>query len=108
MSRHLSTLFRLLVALTAIAACKSSTADLGMTDSTFVQVMSELKVIADTPTLTDAVRAQRRDAVFRKLKVTATQIETLGPTLTAHPQHARRLWAAIDVKAEKLRTPVKK
>jgi hypothetical protein len=93
--------FALLILVT-LAACRSRTADLGMSDSAFVLVMSELKVVADAPKLTPAVRAQRRDAVLRKRGVTAAQLEKLTPALTAHPQHARRLWAAIDVKALKL------
>jgi hypothetical protein len=86
-----------------LSACRSRTADLGMSDSAFVTVMSELKVIADAPDLTPTVRQQRRDAVFRNRGVSAAQIEALGTELTAHPQHARQLWAAIDVKTEKLR-----
>jgi hypothetical protein len=94
----------LAVALTAIilTGCESRRADLGMSDSAFVTVMSELKVIADLPDLSPAVRAQRRDAVFRNRGVTAAQIEALGTELTAHPSHARQLWAAIDVKTEQL------
>ncbi len=72
-----------------------------MSDSAFVRVMTELKVAADAQNVTDAVRAQRRDAVFRKRGVTAMQLEALIPTLTAHPQHAKRLWAAIDQNALK-------
>jgi hypothetical protein len=93
--------FALLILLT-LSACRRRTADLGMSDSAFVLVMSELKAVADANNVTPAVRAQRRDAVLRKRGVTAAQLEKLTPELTAHPQHARRLWAAIDVKAMKL------
>jgi hypothetical protein len=91
-----------LLLLLALSACRSRTADLGMSDSAFVQVMGELKAVADANNLTPALRAQRRDAVLRKRGVTAAQLEKLTPELTAHPQHARRLWAAIDVKAIRL------
>lgn len=86
-------------ALLVVAGCRSRTADLGMSDSAFVQVMGELKAVADGPNATTDVRAQRRDAVLRKRGVTADQLENLSATLAAHPQHAKRLWAAIDAKA---------
>lgn len=89
----------LLLLVVALAGCRSRNADLGMSDSAFVQVMGELKFVADGPDVTDAVRAQRRDAVLRKRGVSAAQLEKLAGTLTAHPQHAKRLWAAIDLKA---------
>lgn len=91
----------LLLILVALAGCRSRKADLGMSDSAFVQVMSELKVVADYPNLTPAVRAQRREAVFRKRGVTADQIEKLDATLAAHPNHAKLLWQAIEQKAAK-------
>ena len=91
-----------LVLLVALAACRSKKADLGMSDSAFVQVMAELKVVADEPQIAAEVRAQRRDAVLRKRGVTAAQLESLTPALTAHARHARELWSAIDLKATKL------
>jgi hypothetical protein len=86
----------------ALIACRSKTADLGMSDSAFVLVMSELKAVADAPNVTNEVRAQRREAVLRKRSVTAAQLEKLTGELTAHPQHARRLWSAVEVKAMKM------
>lgn len=70
-----------------------------MSDSAFVEVMSELKTVADAPGLTPEVRAQRRDAVLRNRKTTAEKLESLTSELTAHPQHAKRLWSAIELKA---------
>jgi hypothetical protein len=103
-----TTLRILLLATVAIAGCRSKTADLGMSDSAFVLVMSELKVIADEgPTTDNAIKAQRRDAVMRKRGVSAKQLEALGATLTAHPNHAKKLWAAIDMKALALTQPAK-
>ncbi len=89
----------LVLALLSLAGCRSRSADLGMSDSAFVQVMGELKAVADVPTVTPEVRAQRRDAVLRKRGLTADQLEKLAATLGAHPQHAKRLWTAIDAKA---------
>lgn len=92
----------LLVAILALGACRSRKADLGMSDSAFVQVMAELKAVADDGKLTPEVRGQRRDAVMRKRGVSAAQIEGLATTLSAHPQHARDLWSAIDMKAMRM------
>jgi hypothetical protein len=91
----------MLLAVCVLAGCRSRKADLGMSDSAFVQVMSELKVVADYPSLTPAVRAQRRDGVLRKRGVTAAQLEKLDATLASHPNHAKVLWAAIEQKAMK-------
>lgn len=90
-----------LLSLIALTACRSRTADLGMSDSAFVLVMSELKVVADAPNVTNEVRAQRRDAILRKRAVTADQLEKLSTELTTHPQHAKRLWSAIEQKANR-------
>ena len=84
----------------ALTACRSRTADLGMSDSAFVQVMAELKHVADEPAVENDVRAQRRDAVLRKRGVSAARIENLAGELTAHPQHAKRLWAEIEKKTQ--------
>lgn len=96
----MSSLRRITVLLLVTAAgCRKANADLGMSDSAFVQVMGELKFVADAPNVTNDVRAQRRDAVLRKRGVAADQLEKLSSTLTSHPQHAKRLWSAIDMKA---------
>jgi outer membrane protein W len=89
----------LLLAFLSLAGCRSRTADLGMSDSAFVLVMSELKVVADESELSNEVKAQRRDAIMRKRGVSAKQLEGLAATLTAHPNHAKKLWAAIDMKS---------
>ncbi len=91
-----------LLCLLSLSACRSRTANLGMSDSAFVQVMGELKAVADAPNVTEPLRAQRREAVLRKRAVTASQLETLTGELTAHPAHARRLWSAIEFKAQKI------
>ena len=78
-----------LFCLLCLSACRSRTADLGMSDSAFVQVMGELKAVADAPNVTGPLRAQRREAVLRKRAVTAAQLEKTSTELTAHPAHAR-------------------
>ncbi len=87
--------------LVLIAGCRSRKADLGMSDSAFVQIMGDLKIVADVPDISDAVRAQRREAVLRKYSVTAAQIEKLDATLASHPNHAKLLWSAIETRAVK-------
>jgi hypothetical protein len=102
-AHHMPNALRIaLVCLIGLSACRSRTADLGMSDSAFVQVMGELKAVADAPNVSGTLRAQRRDAVLRKRAVTAAQLEKTAGELTAHPAHARRLWSAIEVKAQKI------
>ena len=87
--------------LVLLSGCRGRKADLGMSDSTFVQIMGDLKVVADVPGISDAVRAQRREAVLRKHAVTAAQMEALDATLSSHPNHAKLLWSAIETRALK-------
>lgn len=88
-----------LLALVSLIGCRSRTADLGMSDSAFVLVMSELKVVADDPVANETLRGQRRAAVLRKRSVTAAQLEKLSSELSRHPAHAKRLWLAIETRA---------
>jgi hypothetical protein len=89
------------------SGCRSADASLGMTDTTYVNTLSELKAVADDPALSDAVRTQRRDAVFRKYNVRAEQLEVAARALANKPDHAMRLWRAIDTRAMKLGRGVK-
>lgn len=98
----------LMVGLLALVACKSRRADLGMSDSAYVQVMSELKVVANATGITEALRAQRRESVLRKRGISAAQLEALVPSLTAHPVHAKELWTVIEQKALDAEKPGKR
>lgn len=88
-----------------VAGCRGRKADLGMSDSAFVRIMADLKVVADAPSITPEVRAQRRDAVLRKSGVSADQLEKLNESLLSHPQQSRQLWSAIELKAQALVKP---
>lgn len=92
-----------LLAALAAAACKPAPADLGMSDSAYVQVMAELRVVADQPNVDKGLRAQRRAAVFRKHGVDAARLERIAAELEREPQRAADLWRRIDDKAATLR-----
>lgn len=91
-----------LAALLALVACKPKPADLGMSDSTYVQVLAELRQVGDQSGVPPALRATRRDAVFRKHKTTAEAIEAASAALTADPSRAAELWRKVDEKAAAL------
>ncbi|MCU0625365.1 MAG: DUF4296 domain-containing protein [Gemmatimonadaceae bacterium] len=84
------------------AACRARGVDLGMQDSTYVQILTELRGVADPADLSPALRASRRDAVFRKHGVTAAQLEEASARLAADPERAAALWKRVDEKAAAL------
>jgi hypothetical protein len=95
-------LFLITAATAVVAGCAGRDADLGMSDSTYVNAMSDLKAVADDPKLSEPLRRQRRDAIFRKYALGAEQFEKASDALSGKPEHAMRLWRAIDSRAMKL------
>jgi hypothetical protein len=92
----------LVIALVALVACARGPAELGMSDSTYVQVLAELRQVGDQAGVAPALRATRRDAVFRKHKVSPQAIEAASAALAAEPQRAAELWRKVDEKAAAL------
>lgn len=92
----------LALVLVALAGCAREAADLGMSDSTYVQVLAELRQVGDQANVAPALRATRRDAVFRKHKVSPAALEAASAALAAEPTRAAELWRKVDEKAAAL------
>ncbi len=78
-------------------ACRHPPAD-GVSDSTFVQMMTSLRLVASDTGLDSAKRVLARDSVLRRYRVTAVQLESAASRLAERPDHAAQLLHAIDNK----------
>ncbi len=89
-----------LAAALVVAGCgRPAAADLGMSDSTYVDVLSRLRAVADAPDVDSTTRAARRAAVLRSAKLDAAALERASRALVADPERATTLWRRIDERA---------
>ena len=88
------------VAFSAFAsACRDSTLATGVSDSTFVAVMAELKRTKDAPGLDSAGRDARRKAILQGRGLTPAQLESAAVQLAKNPTRAQAVWQAIERRA---------
>lgn len=89
---------RLLALLVAFAgACRSSEIVSGMSESTYVQVMVELRKLPLSPTGDTLDRGRQRDSILQSLGLSAAELESAAVRLSNQPQRAARLWRAIEM-----------
>ena len=81
------------------AACRDSTLATGVSDSTFVAVMAELKRTKDAPGLDSAGRDARRKAILQGRGLTPAQLESAAVQLARNPTRAQAVWQAIERRA---------
>ena len=88
------------VAVSAFAsACRDSTLATGVSDSTFVAVMAELKRAKDAPGLDSTGRDARRKAILQGRGLTPAQLESAAVQLAKNPTRAQAVWQAIERRA---------
>jgi len=88
------------VAFSAFAsACRDSSLATGVSDSTFVAVMAELKRTKDAPGLDSAGRDARRKAILQGRGLTPAQLESAAVQLAKNPTKAQAVWQAIERRA---------
>jgi hypothetical protein len=88
------------VACSALAGgCRDSTLATGVSDSTFVAVMAELKRTKDAPGLDSAGRDARRKAILQGRGLTPAQLESAAVQLARNPARAQAVWQAIERRA---------
>jgi hypothetical protein len=88
-----------LVVLIAVAGCQGGGDSTGVSDSTFVRVMADLKRVRDTPGLDSAQRAFRRDSILQGRGLTPAQLEAAARQLAENPGHAQTVWQAVERRA---------
>ena len=89
----------LLVIIGPAAGCRREDLATGISDSTFVAVMADLKRVRDTPGMDSAQRAQRRDSVLQSRGLTPAQLEAAAHQLARNPGRAQPVWQAVERRA---------
>jgi hypothetical protein len=86
----------ILVLLGTAAGCRRSQLAGGLSDSTYVAVMADLKRMHDAPGMDSAQRAARRDSILRSRGLTPAQLEAAARQLADNPGRAQTVWQAIE------------
>ena len=68
----------------------------GVTDSTFVTAMTELRMVQTNATLDSVGRAAARGSVLQRRGLTLEQLERAAEALADDPERASRLFATIE------------
>ena len=104
-ARH--ALLIVLVVLASAASCRRSQLAAGVSDSTFVAVMADLKRVREAPGLDSAGRAVRRDSILQSRGLTPAQLESAARQLADNPTRAQTVWTAIQRRASEPIKPQK-
>lgn len=81
------------------AGCRREALSSGISDSTFVAVMADLKRVQDGPGMDSATRAARRTEILRSRGLTPEQLEAAARVLARNPTRAQTVWQAVDRRA---------
>ena len=90
------------VAVTLFCACAAGgcrnrgSPRLGMTDSTFVSALRELRRVQSDSALDVTMKDSSRRMILRRYRVTSTQLEHAARVLAESPAHASDLWRQIE------------
>ena len=96
-ARHLSLI--VLLALAAVTGCRRSNSINGVTDSTFVSVLADLKRVQDAPGVDSGRRAVLRDSILQSRGLTPAQLQEAAKQLAANPARAQTVWQAVQRRA---------
>jgi hypothetical protein len=88
-----------LVAAMPATACQRSQRSSGVSDSTFVATLAELKRVSDAPGMDSAQRAARRDSILQRRGLTSAHLEQAARDLAQNPARAQAAWQAIERRA---------
>ena len=79
-----------------LAACEGGESLAGVSDSTFVQTMAELRIVHGRAEIDSAARAAALDSILQRRGLTPEQLEQAARALAEDPERALELWRAID------------
>ena len=88
-----------IVLVMALSACERGESPTGMSDSTFVATMAELRKIQEDPTLDSAAQAAARTHVLQSRGLTPEELERAARSLADDPARAAEVVQAIDRQA---------
>ena len=77
-------------------SCRSDRVFRTMSDSTFVNVMVELRKLPVGVSDDVNARAARRDSILRKFDVTGPDLESTAVRLARDPERATAIWRVIE------------
>ena len=81
------------------ASCRREPGSGGISDSTFVAVMAELRRVHNTAGLDSAQRAARRTQILQTRNLTPAQLEVAAKLLAQNPTRAQTVWQAVEKRA---------
>lgn len=79
-----------------LSACEGGEGLAGVSDSTFVQTMAELRIVHGRAEIDSAARAAALDSILQRRGLTPEQLEQAARSLAEDPERALELWRAID------------
>lgn len=86
-----------LLASLSLAACRRDRAlDLGISDTTFVAALGELRRTETDTTLDPTMKDSTRRMILRRHKVTSVQLENAARKLADSPARASELWRKVE------------
>jgi hypothetical protein len=88
-----------------VAACRRGEIVPGVSDSSFVAAMADLRQLAREPGFDSTSRARARQGVLQSRGLTMEQLDAAAAQLAREPQRAADLWQAIEQKAATLDPP---
>jgi len=88
-----------LVTLGTTAGCRGAELANGISDSTYVAVMADLKRVQNAPGMDSASRAARRDSILQGRGLTPAQLEAAARQLALNPGRAQTVWQAVERRA---------
>ena len=87
------------VAVIFAGACRSPEIAAGVTDSTYVAAMADIKAAQDTLTRPDQFTAAGRAVVLKRHGVTIAQIDSATRSLARDPTRASEIWRKVELRA---------
>jgi len=88
-----------LVAAAPAVACRQPQSSSGVSDSTFVATLAELKRVNDTPVSDTTERAALRASILQRRGLTPARLEQAAAELARNPAHAQAVWKAVERRA---------
>jgi hypothetical protein len=88
-----------LLCLLAVSACRLRSGASPADDSTFVHVMTDLRIVSSNQTMDSADRAHARDSILQHYQLTPATVESLASRIAINPDRAVQLLRLVDSRA---------
>jgi hypothetical protein len=85
-----------IIVLLGLSACRLRRGPTAADDSTFVRVMSDLRIVASSQTTDSATRAHARDSILAHYQLNSASIDSLASRIASNPDVAVQLLRLVD------------